>query len=378
MEEITKHQALIIDQHTTYSPPLIRQLACAGYLVDIFTEQGAPSLNSRFCRKRHLAPSFTDGSSFINSIEKVVANECYDVIYLCSEEVLPFISQVTQKSDRWKALPLSDPADLNVMLSKSAVLKRVAEAGVPIPQTIFTCDEADIFHVGRQLGYPLLIKGDKGEGSQQVRLVSAPDHLLEEYRNVSSIDHTTQAPPVIQKYLRGPKYTIAGLFDRGKPLRVLAYLSELIYPPTIGPTIKGTTANPPNLLDVAFKAFDALKFTGLGNVECILDCRDNRFKFLEINPRVWGNVGFAQYAGVDLYTPYYNLAKGLPVLPDLNFKTGIRYRRWLNDLRLVARRPGRILGFFSDCIDPRVHSDFDWNDLSASFPIKYIVKKYFG
>lgn len=39
------------------------------------------------------------------------------------------------------------------------------------------------------------------------------------------------------------------------------------------------------------------------------------------------------------------LEKGLPALPDLNFMTGIRYRRWLYDLRLAARRPGRILDF---------------------------------
>ena len=173
----------------------------------------------------------------------------------------------------------------------------------------------------------------------------------------------------------GIKYTVGGLFHQGTPLRVIAYRSELVYPPQVGATIKAITERPSNLLETAFMAFDALQYTGLGNAEYILDARDKKFKLLEINPRVWGNIGFAQHAGVDLYTPYRCLADGNPVKPDLRYRTGVRYRRWLQDVRLVLKQPSRFYGFVSDCLNPQVLSDFYWNDLSPIFSFAYFYKK---
>lgn len=368
-------KALIIDQHTTYSIQLLRPLARLGYAVEIFAEPSSASLHSRFCHKCYPAPSFHDADAFSAAIHTVVQDGNYDVIFLCSEEVLPFIRQMAHGSDRWRALPLSESADLQIILSKHAVLKRVTDDGVPIPRTIFPADVSEVPYAGRSIGFPLLIKGNKGEGSQQVRLVKDPAQLEAEYSRVAAMDKSRKILPALQEYLSGPKYTVAGLFDRGKTLRVMAYRAELIYPPTVGQTIKGITENPPGLLDVSFKGFEALRFTGLGNLEFIRDERDGQFKLLEINPRVWGNVGLAEHAGVDLYTPYRQLADGVPVKPDLRFRTGVCYRRWLHDLRLVAKRPGRVFGFVSDCLDPHVFSDFCWGDLSATLPIDYFMKR---
>ena len=368
-------RALIIDQHATYSVQLLRSIARMGYEVEIFAEPSSPSLHSRFCRKGLLSPSFHDGESFSAAIQSVVQNGNYDVIFLCSEEVLPVILKVAHTSERWRALPLSEPADLKIMLSKHAVLKRVADARVPIPRTIMPADASEVLNAGRDIGFPLLIKGDRGEGSQQVRLVVESAELQEEYERVAAMDKSRKVLPALQEFIAGPKYTVAGLFEKGRPLRVIAYLAELIYPPTVGPTIKGITENPADLLDISFQAFDALRFTGLGNLEFIRDERDGQFKFLEINPRVWGNVGFAEHVGVDLYTPYRQLAEGVSVKPDLRFKTGVRYRRWLNDLRLVVRRPGRVFGFVRDCLNPGIHSDFCWSDLGATLPVGYFLKR---
>jgi hypothetical protein len=128
------------------------------------------------------------------------------------------------------------------------------------------------------------------------------------------------------------------------------------------------------LIEIAARAFDALHYTGLGNLEFIQDSRDGRYKFLEINPRLWANVGFAQHAGVDLYTPYHAIVQGRIPEADLRYRTGLIYRRWLRDLRLMARKPGRIFGFAGDCLNVKVHSDFAWSDPSATFPFAHFVK----
>jgi hypothetical protein len=139
-------------------------------------------------------------------------------------------------------------------------------------------------------------------------------------------------------------------------------------PPDRGPTVKGVTERPAALLQAAFKVFESFRFTGLADADFILDKRDGRFKFLEINPRVWATIGFAQHAGVDLFTPYRDLARGERVEPDLRYREGIEYHRFAGELRLMLRRPRRLFGFVRDCLDPRVFSDFDWKDLGPFFP----------
>jgi hypothetical protein len=103
-------------------------------------------------------------------------------------------------------------------------------------------------------------------------------------------------------------------------------------------------------------------------VEFVRDARDGQFRFLEINPRVWGSIGFGRFAGVDFHTPYRELARGKPVAADLAFRVGVVYRRVGRDLRLLRRRPARIVGFLGDFLDPRVHCDICWRDLRPYLP----------
>src|SRR5207245_8603316 len=108
-------------------------------------------------------------------------------------------------------------------------------------------------------------------------------------------------------------------------LRVCAHRKLLTFPPGGGWTVKGITERPPRLLEEAFKVFAAFDYTGLGHVEFIRDLRDSRFKFLELNPRVWGSIGIVEHAGVELYKPYQTLADGRPVKVDLRFQEGRVY-----------------------------------------------------
>lgn len=367
--------ALIIDQHTTYAFEVCRSLARLGYAVDVFAEALSPVARSRFCRRRLISPSFRDTTAVAQAMEAAVHAQRYDVIYLCSEEVLPLIPPLVSRSDRWKALPLSEPDDIQVIVSKHAVLERVSSAGVPIPRTVIPAGVDDVIPAGSGIGFPLLIKGDQGEGSRQVRMVDGPDSLPGKYAEVSAMGRGAMRRPALQEYITGPKYTVGGLCVGGTLLRVIAYLSELTFPPRIGGTVRAVTARPPGLIETALEAFDALRYTGLGNLEFIRDPRDQKYKLLEINPRVWGMIGFAQHAGVDLYTPYHAVAQGRIPAPDLGYETGVRYRRWLQDLRLVTKRPGRVFGFVGDCLTPNLHSDFDWSDLLPTLSFDYYLKR---
>jgi predicted ATP-grasp superfamily ATP-dependent carboligase len=361
-------RALIIDQHTTYPIDVCRALALQGYLVDAFAELAAPVLRSRYCYRRFRSRPWYDIGPFLAELRSLVEGGRYDVIYICSEEILSLLPRVVQNSDAWRGLVLPRPDALARVFSKNTVLRRMIEAGVAVPRTRFPQDESDVLAAARELGFPVVVKGEKGGASWNVRVVHRPEQLLAAYREIVERERGYQGRPALQEFIPGPTYLAGGVFQDGRTLRLCAHRMLLMNPPRGGATVKAVTERPPALVDLTLRAFEALDWTGLAEIDLIRDTRDGQFKFLEINPRVWASIGLARRAGVDLFEPYRRLAAGLDVEADLRYREGVFFHRFSGELHLICKRPLRLFGFLRDCLDPNVYSDFAWHDLGPHAP----------
>ena len=253
---------------------------------------------------------------------------------------------------------------------------RLAQAAeVPVPRTHVPARETELEPAANELGFPLVIKGDRGEATRNVRIVGRPDDLLRLYQEVKNNELEYNGRPALQEFIPGAQYSVGGLFHNGRPLRVCAYRKIFTYPLNGGLTAKTVTERPATLLEAAFALFGELHYTGLGQMQFIRDSRDGQFKFLEINPRVWACIGLAQHAGVDLYTPYADLANGKLVQPDLEYQVGVNYHRFSVEMRLLLERPWQLPRFLKDCFDPRIHSDFYWRDPGPHMPSTYALRR---
>jgi hypothetical protein len=356
-------RALLLDRRpTVVAMKVCYALSSLGYSVDVFGETGSPAFLSRFCHRSVICPPFGKPEAVRAAIKDLSERGRYDAIFLCSEEILHAILPLLYDG-ALPGLPLSGTNTLEVLLNKYSTLRFAQQAGVPVPKTVAPEGEEEVEGIARGFGHQLVVKGERGDSSRNVRLVTQGSKLVLAYREISHRESAYSGRPVLQEFISGPAYSVAGLFQDGRPLRICAHRKLLTYPPAGGWTVKGITERPIGLLDEAFKMFGALKYTGLGHAEFIRDVRDNKFKFLELNPRVWGSIGIAKHAGVDLYTPYQALANGAPVQTNLRFQEGVEYHRLSGELRLAMKRPLRLLGFLGDSFSSRVHSDFEWSDL---------------
>ncbi|MGH7278126.1 MAG: ATP-grasp domain-containing protein [Candidatus Rokuibacteriota bacterium] len=354
-------RALIIDQSNSYPLQVCRALARRGCVVDAFAEAAAPVLTSRFCSRRIVSPPWFETEAFATLLASTLDAGQYDVVYLCSEVILERTIAPAAGARRWKGLPLTDPEALTTLFSKNAVMERVAAAGVPVPRTVVPADDAEVERLAATLPLPIVVKGEKGEAAQNVRVVRRRDDVVPRYRAIKDRERNYQGRPALQEFIPGTTYLVGGVFDRGRALRICAQRKAIMFPPGGGATVKGVTERPPELIASALAAFAALRYTGIGSLDFIQDARDGRFKFLEINPRVWASIGLGQRS-VDLFGAYRDLAHGLPPAPDLAYREGLAYHRISGELRVIAREPTRLPGFLKDCLDPRVASDFDWTD----------------
>jgi biotin carboxylase len=342
-------------------------LASRGYTVDIFAEPNSGALRSKFCAQA-LSPTVWSPDEVARGIRHLIEESQYDAVYVCSEEVLVILVELlggALGSGQWTRLPLPKLPALTTLLSKRATVEQMAQMGVSVPKTIVAHNESEAVAAMDELGLPLFLKGDRGESAENVRLVNNEESLLPAYREVARREQHYGGRPSLQERIVGPSFSVAGLFENGRPLRICGHRKLLTFPPYGGWTVKGITTRPDGLLEEAFKVFAAVDYTGLGHTELIRDERDGSYKFIELNPRLWGSVGILAAAGVDFIEPYRMLAERLPVEPDLRYLEGVLYHRFSGEIRLMLNRPQRLPGFLRDALNPRIHSDFSWADLGS-------------
>src|SRR5438093_668032 len=95
------------------------------------------------------------------------------------------------------------------------------------------------------------------------------------------------------------------------------------------------TVDEPAVVEPSARMLEAMKFTGVVEIEFKHDTRDGQYKLLDINPRVWGWHSLGGRAGVDFSYLLWLQACGAAV-PDSRPQIGVRWVRASTDLRTVA------------------------------------------
>src|ERR1700674_5716837 len=158
-------------------------LPSLGYSVDVFGETGSPAFLSHFCDRRVVCPPFSKPGAVREAIKDLSERREYDAIFLCSEEILDAIIPLLDDGPL-PGLPLSRPATLEVLLNKYSTLRFAQEAGVPVPKTLTPDGEEEVEALARALGPQLVVKGERGDSSKNVRLVTQGNKLLVAYREI--------------------------------------------------------------------------------------------------------------------------------------------------------------------------------------------------
>jgi predicted ATP-grasp superfamily ATP-dependent carboligase len=116
------------------------------------------------------------------------------------------------------------------------------------------------------------------------------------------------------------------------------------------------TVDEPQVEDFGRRMLEALRYTGIAEIEFKRDPRDGRFKLLDFNGRIWGWHTLAICAGVDFPYLLWRLAQGEDV-PEMRGQVGVRWVRLLTDIPVGLReiRAGRMsLGQYLHSLRPPI------------------------
>jgi D-aspartate ligase len=162
------------------------------------------------------------------------------------------------------------------------------------------------------------------------------------------------------------QFSYAALCKDGFPLASIVARRTRQYPKDFGQfSTFVETIEEPRIVEPAERLLAATRFTGLVEVEFKRDPRDDQFKVLDVNPRVWGWHTLSGRAGVDFSYLLWLLARGESV-PRLKGRAGERWIHRTADLRVafeeVLRGSFSLDSYLRSIRGPLESAIFAWDD----------------
>jgi len=337
----------------------------------------AMALNSKYCNTKIVSGNSHD---LYKSFSK------NDMIMPTGEDLMIELSNNRQKYQCLLAFP--EYQVLNRAFDKKCILEDAEKLGIPCPETIFPINSDGLLHELDELKFPSVIKPIRGLGGSGISFVNSGDDLITAYEE--TINKFGQVM-IQEKIPYTERYSVACIMNFDHCLRKFCVLKVVrCYPVNTGPATTVESVDRPDLVAMADILLQSINFSGVAEVEFVIDLRDNTPKLMEINPRFWGSLQGAISAGVDFPFLLYKLFQEGDLDKYNHYKTGVRTRNAIaNDYRQLSSiirgnyslksKESSLLEFLKFYKDDSYYI-FDWDDVRpflsySSDSAKRIIKK---
>jgi predicted ATP-grasp superfamily ATP-dependent carboligase len=203
------------------------------------------------------------------------------------------------------------------------------------PRTFFPQSHSDVAQL--KCPFPVIVKPALREAlnkltAEKAWLAEDRPALLKRYDMACSL--ISPELIMIQEVVPGrgeAQFSYAALCEEGKPVASVVARRTRQFPMDFGRfSTYVETVEEPGVVGPALRLIDAIRFTGLIEIEFKRDHRDGAFKLLDVNPRVWGWHSLGERAGVDFSYLLWRLTLG-DAIPEIRGQAGVRWVRMSAD-----------------------------------------------
>ena len=226
---------------------------------------------------------------------------------------------------------------LNTILDKRKQYQLISSLGDDLPLTIFYSQDSDT-RIIDDIVYPVFIKGasphiwkqyfaEKGfVASNKNELLIKTDELLN-----LNLDF------IIQEIIAGPNsnhFKFCSYYDdNGEGKLFFTTQKRRQFPYDFGVGSYMISKRVEELLEKGKYYFNSLKYKGIGSIEFKIDGRDGKFKFIELNPRMWQQNYQATKTGINFAETYYLDCIGNKITYSESFRENVTYIDTVNDFQ---------------------------------------------
>ena len=239
--------------------------------------------------------------------------------------------------------------DTIIKLSNKAELYKSIKSYAPVPRTVIVDDSSTIKKIAKENIYPSIIKpSDSVKGHylfQQTGikcvLVQSKEDLLRKYKWILKYD----SRPIIQEYIPGPPsnvYSFCAVIDKKRRFRAIFTGRKIRQDPLdFGRATIAESTWTPQIIRHSLKILKKSQYYGIVEIEFKYDYRDNEYKVLEINPRIWTWIGITRACGIDFPWILYSTFMRTEIKSEYpSHKSDNRSVRWISmsrDINLLKK-----------------------------------------
>lgn len=280
-------------------------------------------------------PVESDPDEFVRTVLREVETGEYDMVLPIIEQTVQTVIENRSRFEKHTCVPFPPNEQMRVGLDKRRTIEAAREYDIPHPKTLFSAG-TDLDTVEEELGYPVVVKPERGEGRVGVSVCHSRENLQRAFRQ----NREERGPVLFQEFVpHGGERGVYTLYDRSGELTALTVQRRIrSHPPEGGASTYRETVEDPALVELTDQLLSELDWRGVAMAEFRIDSRTDEPKLLEINPRLWGSLVLSVAAGRNFPYLLYRLAVGDDIEPDLEYDVGIRARSLFTDgLQLIER-----------------------------------------
>jgi protein-tyrosine-phosphatase/predicted ATP-grasp superfamily ATP-dependent carboligase len=300
---------LILDGDSNAGRSILQSLGRRGYVCCLAaTETSGSAFRSRYVAERAVYPDpLADKDAFNAWLLAFQRERRFALIIPATERTLVPLHELrgAPGSDLESVLAIPAAAALETAIDKEQVRALAASLGVPVPANILVHDPAELADplIDTWLAdTAVVVKSIKSKVWTGASAREFPAAILTTRADVERVarERLPWTPVQLQQWIPGRGVGIEVLVQRGKI--VLSFAHERIheYPLTGGGSpYRKAIAAPEALLRDTEKLVAALGWHGVAMAEFRVHEESGRYWLMEINPRFWGSLPLAIFAGAD-------------------------------------------------------------------------------
>jgi len=331
-------------------------------------------LRSRSIKRLHPLEIGENDEQTLEALEGVLSVNSFDYLMAAGTNATNFLSRCKARLAEITCPVVEDYSKLWRIHNKVKCMELAHELGLPMPETHVIRTMEDLRAAAREINYPVVVKFPESSGS--LGLWTHPyggKSLIEQYlsRHPELVDgEVRDGLPIIQKRVDGKIFDVTAFAVDGAPVGLLTQERVVTSWLNGGGGLVNVTNRIPELQEAAGKILSALEWTGPMQIEWIWDDQNQRYCFLEINPKFFGTTQLSITAGYDYPAWALAAAMGEPIHAPDDYEEGVGYRWLMQELWTVMTMPQNrqslkkeLAGFFQRFSWPHCKADFviqDW------------------
>lgn len=314
-----------------------RALGKAGIPVIVVSEHNCLARYSRYCRKFFKCPGYLT-NEFIDFLLKLTISERVQewVLLPSNDHAVYNISCNIERLKTSYRIISPEPKILETIYNKELLIKLCTSIDIPVPLSWFPVSPDEIDRL--ELIFPLLVKGKNGltfykNMGEKAFLINSQESLLKVRDKI--MKNSSFSNVYLQNLLPVEKnkpvsFTAFSIKGEVKSYWMGVKIRE--HPFNFGTATYSRSVNKHELIPFAEKLIRKLGFTGVCEIEFMIDPRDNEYKLIEVNARTWLWVDMAIKSGINYPLLVYNYLNNIEMDYSCTPDAGLEWIHYLTDI----------------------------------------------